>query len=106
MIAACIFAFDSFEGLPEEDHASSRLPNWRVGNLKPWGGGKTPELLINRTGGREVLTIIKGFYNESLTPGLAHRRRLSSSRAQFVDVDCEGRVEASAPSVLETFGIA
>ena len=94
-----IFAFDSFEGLPEEDHASSRLPNWRAGHLKPWGGGKTPELLIKRTGGPEVLTIVKGFYNESLTPGLAHQRRLGSRRAQFVDIDCD--LHSSTATVLD-----
>lgn len=78
-------AFDSFEGLPEMDPADS-MPIWKKGDLKT-----TEEDFVNTvvTHGmpREKLKIVKGFYNESLTPAL--RDELLPEKAAVVYIDCD-----------------
>jgi O-methyltransferase len=78
-------AFDSFEGLPEIG-AIDQQPIWEKGKLK------TAEVdfadMVSRAGmPRKRLTMIKGFYDQSLTDGLA--QRLLPRRAAIIYVDCD-----------------
>lgn len=78
-------AFDSFEGLPEMDPADS-MPIWKKGDLKT-----TEEDFVNTVVAhgipKEKLKIVKGFYEESLTPAL--RDQLSPEKAAVVYIDCD-----------------
>src|SRR5215510_952279 len=78
-------AFDSFQGLPEmaED---DRMPIWKKGDLKTSEEQFTN--LVTRHGmPREKLKIVKGFYNESLTPKL--KAELLPRKAAVVYIDCD-----------------
>ena len=93
---AYIYGFDSFEGLPGEDHAASRMWNWRKGNLRA-PAHVTPEHIVARSGGPNTATIVRGFYNETLTADVAARLQLG--RALYVDIDCD--LHTSTVSVLD-----
>ena len=80
------FAFDSFEGFPEDvsvrDHAQY-MP----------GGAKTEadeflNLLINYGQSTERVELIKGFYEKSLTKSLATRFVNENVKASLVTIDC------------------
>lgn len=86
-----IFGFDSFVGLPEEDHASSRIDPWKSGKFRGrWNETK----LINTAGGPGIARVIKGFFNESLSPALAEREHMRP--AFYVDIDCDLHVSTTA----------
>lgn len=79
-----IYGFDSFEGLPSEDHNSSAIPGWREGLFGPRA---TEEQLIQSAGGPDIAHVIKGFFNDSLTPTVITDMRMGS--AMYVDIDCD-----------------
>jgi O-methyltransferase len=88
-------AFDSFEGLPEMDPSDS-MPIWKKGDLK------TTEMDFLRTVvkhgmPRKKLKIVKGFYDESLTPEL--RDELLPDKAVVVYIDCD--LYSSTTSALD-----
>ena len=78
-------AFDSFEGLPEMDPSDS-MPIWKKGDLKT-GEADFVNLVTDHGMPREKLKIVKGFYNESLTPAL--RDELLPEKAAVVYIDCD-----------------
>jgi hypothetical protein len=78
-------AFDSFEGLPEIAKIDE-MKIWEKGKLKT----TEEEFLrvVTRHGlPRERLTLVKGFYDQTLTDDL--RRRLLPQKAAVVYVDCD-----------------
>ena len=89
-----IYGFDSFAGLPDEDHAPSRMSNWRRGSMK---SSTTPDKVVASAGGKRWMTLTAGFYRKTLTTALATQLRLG--RALFVDIDCE--LHSSTSVVLE-----
>jgi O-methyltransferase len=78
-------AFDSFEGLPEMDAADS-MPIWKKGDLKT-SEETFVEAVVSHGMPRSKLKIVKGFYNESLTPEL--RDQLLPQKAAVVYIDCD-----------------
>lgn len=78
-------AFDSFEGLPEMDPADS-MPVWKKGDLKT-SETDFVNLMTEHGMPREKLKIVKGFYDESLTPTL--RDKLLPAKAAVVYIDCD-----------------
>ena len=92
---AQMFGFDSFRGLPLEDHAASAERGWGEGKFQP---RISPSALTARSsvqGGRT--TLIQGFFNESLTTTLVHKHAMRA--ALFVDIDCD--LHSSTFSALE-----
>ena len=79
-----IWGFDSFDGLPEEDNAASRIEVWKRGMFKAQA---TPEKLVESAGGAGRARAIKGFFKDSLTPTLAKAEGMRP--AAFVDIDCD-----------------
>jgi len=78
-------AFDSFEGLPEMDPSDS-MPIWKKGDLKT-SETDFVDLVTKHGMPREKLKIVKGFYNDSLTPSL--RDELLPEKAAVVYIDCD-----------------
>ena len=78
-------AFDSFEGLPEMDPSDS-MPIWKKGDLKT-SETDFVNMVTEHGMPREKLKIVKGFYNESLTPAL--RNELLPGKAAVVYIDCD-----------------
>ena len=92
-----LWAFDSFQGFPEEDtsRGAARVKGWNAGRdsaSDALGIHSTHELLrrLRQLVGQAVsnkTTFIQGFYNESLTDALA--RHHSFQPALLVDLDCD-----------------
>ena len=78
-------AFDSFEGLPEMDPADS-MPIWKKGDLKT-SETEFVNMVTDHGMPREKLKIVKGFYQESLTPAL--QEELLPEKAAVVYIDCD-----------------
>jgi len=91
---ARLFGFDSFQGLPSEDDVDSRLPAWSEGSFGP---KLTPVELEVSAGGRPKTVITAGFFDRTLTSGLA--TKLKVQRAVYIDVDCD--LHSSTSSALE-----
>jgi hypothetical protein len=96
-----VWGFDSFEGMPDEENASSvrtprhmQDPAWQPGGLNARVFMKQPDwpslqATLRRNIGHpdEKLHFIRGFFNETLTEDLATR---SGMRPAFlVDIDCD-----------------
>jgi len=88
-----IFGFDSFGGLPAETHEESRVKQWRKGMFGPndmLGRTQVAQIskLISIGGGTEIVTIVPGFFNESLSvPNLVAKHGMGP--AFYVDIDCD-----------------
>lgn len=87
------WGFDSFVGLPAEQTGESTLREWAVGmkrGNRGAGAAAVHNHVIRQLRGRfpaDRLTLIPGFYNESLTRGLA--RELGMRPAVYVDIDAD-----------------
>ena len=79
---AFMYGFDSFEGLPEEADGHGKQLDFRKGHFN---SGDIRESLLKELGGPELVTFVKGFFNESLTSGLARGLR----PAAYIDVDVD-----------------
>ncbi len=89
--------FDSFEGLPEPQ-GIDRHPKWRPGRLAT----SADELVaVAEAAGipRGRYELVRGYYEESLTPDLAARLAGEGVKAGIVYVDCD--LYASTALVLE-----
>jgi hypothetical protein len=81
------WAFDSFEGLPELEHASS-LEIWKKGALKT----DVSEFMrmVNEHGiYTDRVHTVKGYYSDSLTPELHKSFAAEGKKASLVTVDCD-----------------
>lgn len=78
-------AFDSFEGLPEIA-AIDRQEIWQKGRLKT-AVEEFVDIVTSHGMPRERLTVVKGFYNQTLTPELS--KKLQPRKAAVVYVDCD-----------------
>lgn len=88
-------AFDSFEGLPEIAEID-RQEIWAKGRLKT-AEDTFVDIVTGAGMPRDRLTVVKGFYDRSLTPVLA--ARLKPRKAAVVYIDCD-LYESTVP-VLE-----
>ncbi|HEV3317482.1 MAG TPA: TylF/MycF/NovP-related O-methyltransferase [Candidatus Angelobacter sp.] len=88
-------AFDSFEGLPEMDPFDT-MPIWKKGDLKTTEEDFV-KTVVKHGMPRKKLKIVKGFYNESLTPEL--RDELLPEKAAVVYIDCD--LYSSTTSALD-----
>ena len=71
---------DSFEGLPDS----------RAEKTRGWAKGKyaaDPRQALTAELGKDRVDFVAGFYDRSLTPGLARARNMRP--ALYVDVDCD-----------------
>jgi hypothetical protein len=75
-----IWGFDSFAGLPPDDAEKFQQINFQPGRHR-WQGDVAE---LQRSLGHRT-QLIQGFYNESLTAGLA--KRLNMKPAAYVDID-------------------
>ncbi len=89
-----LFGFDSFAGLSDEDDRSSRISAWRAGMFKAQA---TPAQLVEGAGGPSRTRVIRGFFNNTLTPALARSEGIRP--AAFVDIDCD--LHASSFAALD-----
>ncbi len=80
------FAFDSFEGWPDQIGANAD-PQFKVGGAKTTSDSFL-ELLRNYGQTTERVELIKGFYENSLTKSLATRFANENVKASLVTVDC------------------
>jgi O-methyltransferase len=78
------FAFDSFAGLPPPDPSRDGTI-WRAGEIDV--PRAVFEDFIARAARGWDVTVVPGFYSETLTPDL--RRRVGLERAAFVTIDCD-----------------
>ena len=76
-----VFGFDSWAGLPEEDHRSSKMANWVEGSFKPKASMSALQRRVPEA------TLIPGFYNQSLKERLVTEHALRVAR--YVDIDCD-----------------
>ena len=62
-----IYGFDSFVGVPDEDHDASRMKGWSRGRMNGGLIGLTPAKLAARVpGGNESFTVVPGFRTQFL----------------------------------------
>lgn len=97
------WGFDSFSGLPDEDASTERthtsVKDWQPGSwsasealrIKSWS---TLEATLLRYLNDTRVSLVRGYYNESLTRTLAIDRRMRP--ALFVEIDCDLYVSSSA----------
>jgi O-methyltransferase len=78
-------AFDSFEGLPEMD-GIDRMPIWKKGDLKT-AEETFIKTVVKHGMPKEKLKIVKGFYDQSLTPQL--KEELAPAKAAVIYIDCD-----------------
>ncbi len=96
-----LYLFDSFEGLPEasspvdkNSYEIAMNKRWKKGNMFP--GGKIEVLIekaLTKIIPREKLTIVKGFYEDTLDASIP------KTKAALINVDCD--LYCSAKIVLE-----
>lgn len=89
-----LFGFDSFKGLPAEDHEASQRGTWSAGS---YPGKVTPEELVAKGGGAKTAHVVPGFFNDTLTLDL--KEKLKMRPAFYVDVDCD--LHVSTVSALD-----
>ena len=92
-----LFGFDSFQGLPAEDHADSKISAWKEGDFK---ARFTPQKILAALRVEEPAVFAKifpGFFDKTLTPQLVATEGMRP--AIFLDVDCD--LHASTFSVLD-----
>jgi len=76
-----VFGFDSWAGLPEEDHRGSQMAKWAEGSFKPKASMSALKRRVPNA------TLVPGFFNTSLTPQLVSEHALRVAR--YVDIDCD-----------------
>ena len=82
-----VFAFDSFEGLPESNHPSDRHHKWKKGAF-----ANSIEVIREKMDGhpfarRVPTTYIKGFFEDSLTDALIDQVKMFPPAVITIDVD-------------------
>jgi hypothetical protein len=85
-----LFGFDSFKGLPSEQHAGSRIAGWGEGKFH--NTRLDLNKLVRDSGGEERVRLVSGFFNESLSPALVGREAMRPAR--YVDIDCDLHVSS------------
>jgi len=93
-----LFGFDSFEGLPSDTDAdeTSQIIPWRPGDMKvPYE--VTRENLDRKGVDWDRTTLIKGFFEDSLTPDVVHEHRIR--KVEVIMVDCD--LYSSTKTVLD-----
>jgi hypothetical protein len=80
------FAFDSFEGFPEDVNVRD-MPQYKPGGVKT-AADEFLNLLTSYGQATERVELIKGFYEKSLTKDLATRFVKENVAASLVTVDC------------------
>jgi hypothetical protein len=80
------FAFDSFEGWPDQINANPD-PQFKAGGAKT-DSDEFLNLLTSYGQSIERVELIKGFYEKSLTKNLATRLVNENTKASLVTVDC------------------
>jgi len=78
------WGFDTFTGMPREEHGQPTISIWSKGHFSP-GGPDANASLARAIGGR--LNWVIGDYDKTLTPTLATARSMQTAR--YVDVDCD-----------------
>ena len=91
-----IFGFDSFEGLPSPRDARDSLISWPKGAFAV-SEDTILERVRKEAGGKALVRLVRGFFDESLTNGL--RTELSRYPPSIVTVDVD--YYSSAKTVLE-----
>jgi len=93
-----LFGFDSFEGLPSDTDAdeTSRIIPWRPGDMKaPY---EVCQANLERRGvDPDRTTLVKGFFEDTLDPGLARRHGIRKAGVVMIDSD----LYSSAKTALE-----
>jgi len=93
-----LFGFDSFEGLPSDtdtDETSEIIP-WRPGDMKaPYEVCRTN--LVQRGVDFGRTTLVKGFFDDTLTPDLVREHRIRKASVIMIDSD----LYSSAKTALE-----
>jgi hypothetical protein len=77
-----MYGFDSFEGFPDEAEGIGTQFDWTKGG---YNGGDIRQELVAKLGGPSQVAFVKGFYQESLTPGLV--KQLGMTPAAYIDMD-------------------
>ncbi len=88
-------AFDSFEGLPQNDSGSDVGQRWNAGNLCT----SVPEFLSlvhPYCDTSDQIRIYQGFYDRSLSPALVSSLKSEGAKIAFLCVDCDF-FESAAP---------
>jgi O-methyltransferase len=94
-----LFGFDSFEGLPERlavDEETTQLGNWKPFDLKAPFDVATQNL-TRRGVDWDRVTLVKGWFEDTLTQELVEREQLR--KASIIMVDCD--LYSSARTALE-----
>ena len=100
---AWMTSFDSFEGLPSESPGELQRATWVRGTFHVDENQVMSRLTADGFGGSRQNRLVKGFFNESLTPSLARELRA----ADIVDVDSDIYVSAyQALDWVFTHGLA
>lgn len=81
-----LYGFDSFEGLPPVEHPEDVKLGWHQGQFS-----SSEQRTLERLEGNGVdlgrITLVKGFYSETLVPGAA--QRLGIDEASVIMIDCD-----------------
>jgi len=80
------FAFDSFEGWPQNTNAPLN-PQYSPGGAKT-DSNEFLDLLVNYGQSTERVELIPGFYENSLTKSLATRFKDENVKASLITIDC------------------
>jgi hypothetical protein len=91
-----IFLFDSFEGLPSTDDPKDRLLGWDKGSFA-FSEDYIRDLVARNGFSLDRARLVKGFFEDSLTPALA--AELADAPPAFVTVDVD--YYSSTKTVLE-----
>jgi hypothetical protein len=90
-----LFGFDSFEGLPA-DAAVDTTNNWQPGEFASTLEFTTKNLIKNGVDMSRT-ALVKGWYSETLTPGLIQTHKIT--KASLINIDCD--LYSSAKQALD-----
>tara|TARA_B100000989_G_C19497646_1_gene452798 strand:+ start:100 stop:810 length:711 start_codon:yes stop_codon:yes gene_type:complete len=81
------YAFDSFQGLPDEKNNQKQNKNFSAGLLKT---NKSNFLkLISKYKKKRKIYVYDGFYEDSLNKQLITKFKLNKTRVSFINLDCD-----------------